>query len=138
MVTDDLIASVRKHEGLRLKAYQDSEGIWTIGYGRNMQEMTIGLATAERWLAEDLRAADLEAQSFPEWMYLDTQARRDVLVEMVFNMGAPRVKGFKRMLEAIRASKWALAAQEMLDSQWAEQVGRRAYRLSDVMKRGRW
>ena len=36
-----LVASLEKHEGYRDKAYQDTEGVWTIGYGTNLQELRI-------------------------------------------------------------------------------------------------
>lgn len=133
-----LVDSLEKHEGYRDKAYQDTEGVWTIGYGTNLQELRIDEFLARKWLMEDLVEAIRGAKRFPEYRDLNTQARREVFVEMVYNMGPSRVAGFKNMLSAIRRNDWADAADEMLDSKWARQVGQRARTLADLMKRGQY
>lgn len=132
-----LVASLEKHEGYRDKAYQDTEGVWTIGYGTNLQELKIDEFLARKWLMEDLTEAIRGAKRFPEYRDLDTQLRREVFVEMVYNMGPSRVAGFKNMLAAIRRQDWDDAASEMLDSKWARQVGRRARTLAENMRNGR-
>lgn len=132
----DLLKSIRRHEGWRDKAYQDSEGIWTIGYGTNLQELQINKALGERWLVDKVVEAHEAAERFPEYECLDTVARRNVFIEMIYNMGPSRVAGFKNMLQAIREGDWARAAEEMLDSRWADQVGVRATRLADSMLTG--
>jgi lysozyme len=136
MMNDKLLESVKMHEGLRLRAYQDTLGVWTVGYGRNLQELEISPAIAEQWLKEDLWDAQRDARSIPEWEHLDTVARRNVIIEMVFNIGKPRLLLFKRMWEAIRLQDWQLAAHEMLDSKWADQVGQRARTLAHIMGKG--
>ncbi len=49
---------VKDFEGLRLTAYQDSVGVWTIGYGHTGPEvkpgMTISQAQADNYLQTDL------------------------------------------------------------------------------------
>lgn len=133
-----LVASLEKHEGFRDKAYQDTEGVWTIGYGTNLQELRIDEFLARRWLMEDLAEAIRGAKRFPEYRDLDTQVRREVFVEMVYNMGPSRVAGFRNMLSAIRRNDWEDAANEMLDSKWARQVGQRARTLSELMRNGHY
>ena len=56
------------------------------------------------------------------------------LVNMCFNMGAPRLSQFKKFIKAIHDEDWKTASVEMLDSRWASQVGIRANRLSDRIK----
>ena len=124
------------HEGLRLRAYQDSEGVWTIGYGRNLQVMEITPRQATEFLIEDARKATALAQSFPCWDKLDTRARQNVFIEMVFNLGPARLGEFKKFIAAIMRQDWPAAAKEMLDSKWATQVGNRAVRLAALMSRG--
>lgn len=131
-----LLASIRGHEGLRLKAYQDTEGVWTIGYGRNLQELQIGAKLAEEWLQEDVAEAEKYARRFDEYYELDTEARRNVFVEMCFNLGPSRLGKFRKMLSAIRDHRWQDAAVEMLDSKWADQVGQRAVTLARLMEDG--
>lgn len=133
-----LLASLEKHEGYRDKAYQDTEGVWTIGYGTNLQELRIDEWLARRWLLEDMEEAKRAAKRFPEYRDLDTQVRREVFVEMVYNMGPGRVAGFRNMLSAIRRQDWDDAANEMLDSRWARQVGRRAKTLAGLMQAGHY
>jgi lysozyme len=52
---------------------------------------------------------------------------------MYFNLGN-RLFGFKKTLKYIDEGNYAQAAEEMLDSKWAGQVGERAQRLSRMMK----
>jgi len=138
MPSEKLIESVKRHEGWRSKAYQDTEGVWTVGYGRNLQELEISLELGTSWLRDDLRASEDYAESFPEFEFLDRDARQDVFIEMIFNMGPSRVAGFKNMLAAIREQDWEEAAKEMLDSKWARQVGVRAKRLAERMRTGKY
>ena len=62
--------------------------------------------------------------------------RHDVLVEMVFQLGADGVREFDRFLAAIRSSDWGRAANEMLDSLWARETPVRAKELADLMRAG--
>ena len=57
---------------------------------------------------------------------------------MAFNMGVPRLMKFVNMWMAIERENYPLACVEMLDSRWANQVGKRAVRLSEAMKNGEW
>ena len=131
-LTDDLM----KHEGLRLKPYKDTEGVLTIGYGHNLEE-GISKDTARYILEEDIFNHALELkEAFPVIMELST-VRRDVLINMAFNLGVSRLRKFKKMWEALYIEKYSVAADEMLDSKWARQVGNRAVELADRMRSGR-
>jgi lysozyme len=55
---------------------------------------------------------------------------------MSFNMGLPTLSKFTRTLQAIKNGRYSDAADEMLDSKWARQVGKRAERLSKQMRTG--
>ncbi len=61
--------SIRQHEGWRNKAYQDSEGIWTIGYGTNLQELKIDKGLGEGWLHEQVNIAIAAANRFSEYEF---------------------------------------------------------------------
>jgi lysozyme len=148
MLDHRLLESVKRHEGFRVRAYQDTESVWTIGYGHNLeangvppeyaQHVVIEEEIAERWLRQDLEDAHAEAMLFPEYELLNSRARRNVFVEMVFNLGRPRLKNFRRMLKAIRNGDWKRVAYEMLDSRWRYQVGRRATTLANLMETGKY
>jgi len=81
------IELIKKHEGLRLSAYQCSAGVWTIGYGHTgnvTPDMTITLAEAEELLRKDLLTAETAVNA----AYLAVnQNQFDALVSFVFNIG---------------------------------------------------
>ena len=132
---DRLLESVKQHEGLRLKAYRDSVQVWTIGYGTNLQTLEIDEPLAALWLDKRLNEAVLSARGFPEWGVL-SQPRQDVIVEMIYNLGPKGYEGFVNTRKAMLQGRYADAARGMLASKWAEQVGRRAWRLAEQMERG--
>lgn len=135
IVDPQLLESTKLHEGLRLKAYQDSLGVWTIGYGRNLQELEISREQAEAWLIQDLLQASVQVRRFKGYSSA-SDARKNVLIEMCYNLGPGRLSGFKKMWEAIEEGDYNKAAAEMLDSKWAKQVGNRAIRLANIMRAG--
>lgn len=135
MITDALISSVKRHEGLRLKMYKCTAGKNTIGYGRNLDDVGISADEAELMLKHDLENAEIDAKRFPVYEKLN-QVRKDVLIEMVFNLGYSRLSGFKKMFAALERKDYDEAANQMLDSKWARDVGERARTLAYFMRIG--
>lgn len=137
-MTGTLLDSVKYHEGYRERAYQDSVGVWTIGYGTNLQTLQIDRQLAEKWLRERLDEATTAAQGLPEWDGLDGP-RRDVIVEMIYNIGFSGYLAFTNTRRAILDRRFEDAERGMLASKWAKQVGVRAKRLAAQMRTGvRW
>ena len=132
-----LIASVKTHEGLELKPYLDSSavGVLTIGYGRNLEDRGITKEEAEMLLLNDLAISTKEGESFGFFKDL-TDSRQDVIIEMIFNLGLTRFKKFKKTIKAIENKDFSSAADEMLNSKWAGQVGQRAITLSNKFRAG--
>ncbi|WP_299494664.1 glycoside hydrolase family protein [uncultured Shewanella sp.] len=62
--------------------------------------------------------------------------RKVVLCDMAFNLGMAGLLKFKRMLRAVELGNYQMAADEMLASKWARQVGQRAIDLADMMRSG--
>lgn len=123
-------------EGLRLKAYQDPLGVWSIGYGTNLQELTIDRGLATRWLASKLAESERECERFPWYAGLSPKRQR-ALVELTYNLGMPRLTGFTKMLQAMSERKYDDAARELLNSKWASQVGtRRSTRIAELIRNG--
>ena len=54
---------------------------------------------------------------------------QEILVNMMFNMGRPRLSQFKKMNAALAEGDWHTASVEGRDSRWYNQVGNRANRL---------
>jgi len=135
MITDSLIGRVKLHEGLRLKPYKCTAGKTTIGYGRNLDDVGLSNEEAEYLLMHDLESAEKEAEKLDCYKKLN-QNRKDILIEMVFNLGYPRLCGFKKMIQALDRGDYDGAANEMLDSKWARDVGDRANTLAYFMRIG--
>lgn len=129
---------VRIHEGCELRPYTDTVGKMTIGYGRNLSDRGITVHEAEIMLKTDLAIAHTDARDLAGgdlWASLST-ARRAVLIDMAYNLGKRRLKGFTRMWAALRVEDFDTAASQMLDSHWASQVGQRAINLAETMRTG--
>jgi lysozyme len=123
-------------EGLELKPYRCTADALTIGYGRNLDSMGIRQDEAELMLRNDVKDAKVDAMRFISldcWDNLSTP-RRSVIINMAFNLGLTRLSKFKNFRQALIQHDYHMASVEMLDSQWARQVGNRAIRLSEIMK----
>jgi lysozyme len=130
-------------EGLRLTAYPDpiSQGDpWTIGYGHTGSDVYKGLvwnlAQAQNALNSDIAIAAASLEKALPWTSTVDPVRRDVLVDMTFNMGINRLLQFHQTLAYIQRGEYDLAAKEMLNSAWANQTKTRATRLSQIMSSG--
>jgi len=136
---EKLIAMLKRHEGVETHAYECSEGKVTVGVGRNIdQEGGIGLSDDEvdYLLQNDIERVVKElAAEYPWFSDLD-DVRRDAMVDISFNLGATRLRLFKRALAAMETGKYKEAATEFLDSKWARQVGGRALELTDMISSG--
>jgi len=135
----ELIAELRRDEGVVPYAYKDSLGYWTIGVGRLIDRRKGGRLSDDEidyLLANDIRRVDAELDArLPWWRGLDP-VRQRVLQNMAFNLGTAGLLGFKNTLAAVKAKRWSDAAAGMLASKWARQVGERAERLAHMMKTG--
>jgi lysozyme len=134
--TSRLLQQLKIDEGFRRFPYNDTVGILTIGYGRNLVAVGIGKAEAEVLLINDIGSAKEQiSASFRDFNDLD-DVRQEVLVNMTVNMGVKSLLGFRKLFAALRRHDYGHAAVEMLDSRWATQVGDRAKRLALAMKTG--
>lgn len=132
---DALRLQLIAHEGMRLVPYVCSMGKVTIGVGRNLTDRGISEDEARRFLDADINHAILDLTVFPWFPDLDT-VRQRALVDLCFNLGLPRLKGFRKMLAAIERQEWDRAAHELLDSRYSEQVGKRARTLAAMLRTG--
>lgn len=143
MISDELLANVKQAEGLRTVAYKDTRGNWTVGYGHKLAPgkdwagYAINTDTASALLVTDLNSAMFQALRLMEWPFLDTDARKDAQVELVFNMGIGKWVTFTETRFAIRAHDWQEAHNQLLESLWATQVGKdRSTRLANMLLTG--
>ncbi|GLQ31635.1 glycoside hydrolase family protein [Litoribrevibacter albus] len=129
---DDL----KRHEGVRSTVYTCPAGKLTIGVGRNLEDR--GLLESEidflleNDIAECIRSARQLVISFDQL----NDVRQEVILNMIFNLGASRFSKFVKTIVAINDGFFEKAAAEMLDSRWATQVGDRAQELAERMRTG--
>lgn len=136
MINKALEDNVKRHEGLRLKAYKCSEGKLTIGYGHNLDANGIPQIVADDLLHIDLMAAQRELfATFPTYRDLSLN-RQNALVDMSFHLGMPSLKRFKKMHSALSRGDFDEAAIEVLDSKYATQTGSRALENSELILNG--
>jgi len=78
---------IKKYEGLRLDAYLDAVGVWTIGYGHTLNVKSTDVITldeAEYFLRQDVEFAEKEVNKHNLNI---NQNQFDALVSFVFNLG---------------------------------------------------
>ena len=145
--SDELIAQIKRHEGLRTIIYSDSLGYKTVGYGHKLlpdeikmgaYEGGISVVDAEHLLLNDLSIIIEELLEKAPWIAKLDAARRDVFYNMAFNMGAEGLLGFHQTLSFAHQGLYSEAAIEMKTSKWFGQVGARCRELSNQMKTGKY
>jgi len=145
----DLFTQMIRHdEGVRNLVYDDATGQTigpgytvkgnpTIGAGRNVGPSGPGLRDGEidSMLTNDLNWYEDQAATFPWYANLDP-VRATVVCSMVFNLGLRSFSQFHDTISCIEKGDWEGAASNMIASRWAQQVGSRAERLSEMMRLG--
>jgi len=127
-------------EGIVNEIYKDHLGYATFGVGHLILEsdpeygQPIGTDISPERVADafdhdlDIAISECETLYGAAWFYLPEEVQ-EILVNMLFNMGRPRLTQFKKMNSAVEAGDWKTAAVEGRDSRWYNQVGARAERL---------
>ncbi|HGD3628515.1 lysozyme [Enterobacter kobei] len=113
------IALIKQFEGCKLTAYQDSVGVWTIGYGWTQPVdgkpiragMTIKQETAERLLKTGLVSYESDVSRLVKVGL--NQGQFDALVSFTYNLGA-RSLSTSTLLRKLNAGDYAGAADEFL------------------------
>ena len=133
---ETLAQRIERHEGRRRKSYKDSVGKLTAGIGRNLEDVAFTDEEVDLMFKNDLARARCGAETFYLYEVLN-DIRREVLIEMVFQMGVKGVGKFKKFFRAAQARHWEAAHKEMLDSKWAKQTPARALELALIFRIGK-
>lgn len=136
-------------EGIRLYPYLDccgdpwrkcdcvSKGKLTIGIGRNLDDVGITEVEAFLLLENSIISSIIDVErSFGSWFSTLTFPRKMVIICMSFNIGVSGLRAFQKMIKSLSSGDFSSAADHMLKSKWAEQVGKRAIRLAETMRTG--
>lgn len=127
-----LIDKLKKMEGCKLTAYQDTAGVWTIGYGHTKgvkKGDRITQYQAEQFLREDLAKFEDKVQKYKN---ITTQGRFDAIVDFCYNVGCAKYESstLKKKIEAwakvadIQREflKWTYAGGKQLDGLYSRRV----------------
>ena len=126
-------------EGVKYEIYKDHLGYPTFGIGHLITEndpehgKPDGTKISEDRVNEIFETDVAKFVSEAKILFSDLDDLPDVaqqvIVNMAFNMGRPRLSKFKNFIAGVNDRDWTRAAEEMMDSRWATQVGDRAIRL---------
>lgn len=109
------VNAIKEHEGLRLKAYKDSVGVWTIGYGDTGPDVVEGLVTTKEQAENRLRKRLVEFEGYVNKAVKVklTQSQFDALVSLVYNIG-PTNFSASTLLKKLNAGDYQGAADQFL------------------------
>ena len=134
-----LVKMLTTHEASKSHAYKCTAGKITIGVGRNIDpEGGLGLTKDEiaYLLRNDIERVEDELSRRLPWILELSDVRIDALIDICFNLGLPRFLKFVKALDALEAGDYEMSANEFMDSRWANQVGYRAYEVTEMIRTG--
>ena len=137
---EELKEQIKKHEGFVQRTYKDSLGKKTIGFGHLCVEpeqwdddKEYTREELERVFDKDFDEALKNAESLIGERSINFIAKQ-VIIEMVFQLGIGGVGKFKKMWLALDSEDYGEASFQMMDSLWAKQTPNRAEKLSQKMR----
>lgn len=136
-----LIEMLKRHEGVETHSYLCSQDRQTIGVGRNIDPRGgLGLSTEEIdfLLSNDILRCIKELSKEYIWFGDLDEIRRSAVIDAFFCLGATRFRSFKLMILALEKGLYTEAANQLLDSRFAEQTGRRAIELANMIETGEY
>lgn len=131
--SNTLITAIKRFESCQLTAYQDSVGVWTIGYGHTKGVKKGDRCTqyqAEQWLREDLARFEAEANKVRG---IKTQGQYDAVVDFIYNCGPANFNSstLKKYIEGGRKT-WEVQEQFL---RWVNAGGKK---LGGLVTRRIW
>ena len=139
-MTEKLLDMLKRHEGVKSHVYLCSAGYETIGVGRNISKSGLGLSDEEvdMLLENDILRVIKELSAEYPWFNDLDDVRKDAMIDISYNLGATRLRGFKKALAAMEVADYTLAAKEFLDSKWSRDVKGRAHELASMIETGEY
>ena len=128
---------IKKNEGYSNKPYKDQLGFYTIGYGHLIKpnEKKYFNSTFNKEHFENVFEIDFN-KSLKQYNTLffrkfHKQAEKELIIEMLFQLGPKGVSKFKKMLFYLNNKKKYMTCLEMMDSLWYKQTPER---VNDLIK----
>lgn len=137
MNIEEILETLKRDEGWSSFVYRDTLGYETIGYGFLVDERKSGgmpKEVGEFWLRYNVDGVvNNLRRTIPHFVNMPEDVQH-ALVNMAYQMGTAGLLSFEKMLAALKAKNYTLAAHEALDSRWAKQTPNRAGRVADMIK----
>ena len=129
---------IKVHEGLRLDKYMDSRGFPTIGYGHLIEPgesmpNRISQQKADELFDEDYTHHKAAAMRIPGYDKANAM-QKAALIDLTFNMGPAWADDFPKFKQAFAAGNYEQAGNELIDSAYYSQVGRRGPTIVNLIK----
>ena len=131
-------------EGVVHEIYLDHLGYPTFGIGHLIRDddpengSEIGTPVSNDRVIDafntDLESVMFDCQRLYQNFKSLPEEAQQIIANMMFNLGHPRLSKFKGMKAGVDSEDWNRAADEMIDSRWYQQVGPRAERLVARMR----
>lgn len=150
---NDKVQRLVMHEGCVLEPYICPAGYKTIGVGRNLEtnplteeekrvvgdyEHGITKQAAFYLLRHDIERVEKECKKKIAFYTLLDDERQYALMDLAFNLGIAGLLKFKKMLTAMACGYFEDAAKECLDSKYARDTGKRAKRIAETIRTGKF
>ena len=142
---DQLIEQLTIDEGKVLEIYHDHLGLPTVGIGHLILDsdeesgQALGTEITEERCVElfesDLESVVADCKILHEGWDGYPQEVKQIIANMMFNMGRTRLSKFKNHNIALKSGDWKTAAIEGRDSRWYKQVTNRAERLMSRLEK---
>jgi lysozyme len=129
--------TLKKHEGEKLEMYQCSMGCHTIGVGHNLDSKPISKRVSDLMLEDDVEDSIADCKRNISFFDDLDDGCQEALVNLCFNMGIAKLLQFKKTLAYLKDGKREKAANELLNSRYATQVGYRAIEVAAMIKGGK-
>jgi len=136
---DQLRETLKVDEGVKNEIYLDHLGLPTCGIGHLITEDDPEHGLEVGTHIDDERVNELFDQDVQvtlgecRLLYNDfddlPEEAQQIIANMMFNMGRPRLSRFHKMKQAVDGRDWIEAGNQMMDSRWYKQVTTRADRL---------
>lgn len=139
---DELTRQLKADEGVKPCVYKDHLGYATIGVGRLIDDRKTGAGLRpieiDFLLQNDIDDRTEQLTKRLPWFQNLDEVRQGALLNMAFQLGVDGLLGFKNTLKMVEDGRYSEAADNMLQSKWAQQTPARAKRMAEQMRTGQW
>jgi len=139
-----IMEMIKQHEGVRLKPYKDTKGLWTVGVGHLIGDgkslppewdRQFTMEEVDKLFAQDFAEHKKWAEKSPGWDKANPKGQ-GALIDLAFNMGGGWFKKFKNASSKLASGDFKGAADELIDSEWYKQVKGRAVTIVNLIRDG--